>query len=653
MTEDKENFNLGRQLHLSGKIKEAQKIYSNLCKRHKENHILFYLLGTTFLQLKNYKQAIFNLKKSLTLNDKYSDTYNNLGVALAETEKYSEAIENYNKAINLKNDYIDAYLNRGISLNKLKRYKEATSDFNLVIKHKPENIKAYNNLGNVYKNLSKFNEAVNSYNKAISINKNFLEAISNKADALQSQKKFDEALIELNKIYSKNPKFLNLKYKIISNKMSIFDWDTFDNITNSIKDEILKKEIIFDPLFIYYLFDDPELHQINSENFINNEFKNYEKIIFNKKRKLNKKIKIGYFCGDYHDHPVLHIMSNIFKNHNKDNFEIYAFSHGINKKNNIWLEDVFQSFKKFYDINEMTDDDIVKLVNIENIDIAVNLTGLTERSRTSIFYNKIAPIQINYLGFPGTIGLKLMDYIIADKIVIPENQKKYYTEKVCYLPSCYIPNANNIAIKDKNKNFSRAEFGLPQNEIVFCAFHNPHKINPAIFDCWMNIIKKIEGSVIWIKSDTEKGKNNLINEAKKRGVNSKRIIFTKGISNINDHIQRLKLADIFLDTYPYASHSTIYDYFRAYLPAIVREGNSFPSRVASSIYNNVGLSELVAKNNLDYEKIAVNLANNKTKLLNLRNKIKTEIKNNYVFDSKKFTVDLENIYSEIIRKKIN
>ena len=638
MQEDRNKFNLAKQLHLSGKIDEAQKIYTDLCKKYKENHILFYLLGTTYLQIKKYDQAIINLEKSISINSNYADSYNNLGVSFAETKRYSEAIQMYNNAIVIKNNYIDAYLNRGISLNKLKKYNEAIRDFNLVIKYQPKNIKAYNNLGNVFKNLNKLN---------------FLEAISNKADALENQKKFDKALIELNKIYSKNPDFLGLNQKIISNKMSIFDWSSFDINTNSLKEKILKKEITIDPLFIYYLFDDPKLQKINSVNFIKNEFKNYKKITLNKKRKLNKKIKIGYFCGDFHNHPVLHIMSRIFKNHNENNFEIYAFSHGPNKKDNIWRNDVIKYFKKFHDINEMTDYEIVKLVNSENIDVAVNLTGLTENAKTSIFYNRVAPIQINYLGFTGTIGLESIDYIIADEITIPENQKKYYIEKVCYLPTCYIPYAENIEIKYLDKKFSRSDFGLPQDKTVFCAFHNPHKINPQIFDCWVNIMKKVEDSVLWIKTEDGKAKDNLINEAKKRGLDPKRIIFAKGTSNINEHIERLKLADILLDTYPYASHSTIYDYFKAFLPAVIREGNSFPSRVASSIYSSVGLSELVAKNNLDYEKIAVELAINKEKLFKLRNKIKTEIKNNYVFDAKKFTTNLENLYFEIIKKKIN
>jgi len=648
---DKEKFNLARKLHLSGKVEEAQKIYINLCKKYDTHHILFYLLGTTFLQIKKYDKAIINLEKSISLNPNFPDTYNNLGVALAENKKYSEALQNYNKAINLKNDFMDAYLNRGISLNNLKKYNEAINDLNLVIKFQPENIKAYNNLGNIFKNLKKYNEAIKEYDKAINLNENFLEAISNKADALESLEKFDEALIELNKINNQNANFIGLDQKIISNKMFIFDWTNFNEITKSIKNKILKKEINIDPLFIYYLFDDSNLQKINSQSFINNQFKNYEKINFNKKDIKNEKVKIGYFCGDFHNHPVLHIMSEIFKYHDKSKFELYAFSHGPKKKNNVWKNAITKYFKKFHDIFDISDEEVIKLANKENIDIAVNLTGLTEHSRTSIFYNRVAPIQINYLGYTGTIGLKSMDYIIADKKVIPEDHKKHYFEKVCYLPECYIPHTNNVEFKiSEKKNFLRSDFNLPENKIVFCAFHNPQKVNPEIFDSWANILKKTDESVLWVKSNNEIAKRNMLYEAKKRTLDTKRIIFAKGMANINDHIERLKLADIFLDTYPYASHSTIYDYFKAYLPAVIREGNSFPSRVGSSIYSTAGLSELIAKSSLDYEKIAIDLANDKSKLLKFRNKIKNEVKNSYLFDSSKFTNNLENLYLKIIRK---
>ena len=242
-----------------------------------------------------------------------------------------------------------------------------------------------------------------------------------------------------------------------------------------------------------------------------------------------------------------------------------------------------------------------------------------------------------------------MDYIIADSIVIPKVDQKHYLEKVTYLPRCYIPSSNELLSKNSNKKFSRSDLNLPEREIVFCAFHNPHKINPEIFNVWVKILKRTKKSVLWIKSNNKTAKKNLRYQAEESGLNPERIVFAEHISNRSDHIERVKLADIFLDSYPYNSHSTIYDYLKANLPMIIREGASFPSRVGSSVYSSINLKELVAKNNFDYENIAVDLANNKSKLIKLKNKIQNQIKDNYLFDGKKFTEDLEKVYLKIFK----
>ena len=652
MSNSEEKFNIARQLHFSGRIKEAQKIYLKLIKIYKNNHTLYYLVGTTYLQLQDQDTAIKYFKKSLKYNSSFAEAHNNMGVALAEKKEFGEAINYYNQALKLKHEYLEAYLNRGISLNKLKKYEEAIQDLTIVTNKDPSNAKAFNNLGNVFKELKNFDQAINSYDRAIKINDNFFEAISNKADVLDTQKKFRESVNELNKIYIKEPNFSGVIQKIISNKMSIFDWENYDDLKEEAKKKILSNEIILDPLFIYYLFDDLKIQKVNSKNFINSEFKDYKKITYSNKKRNNKKIKIGYFSGDFHNHPVMHIMSSIYKNHNTDIFEIYAYSHGPEKKNNVWKESVISYFKKFYQIYDWSDNEIIKQANEDKIDIAVDLSGLTKYSRTSLFYNRIAPIQINYLGYPGTSGLNSMDYILADKMVIKKEEEKYFTERVCYFPKCYIPSSKDITLKSSDKVYKRSEFNLPDNETVFCAFHNPHKINPKIFNTWINILKKTKKSVLWIKAKNSDAQENIQKEVIKRGIDKNRIIFDKRIENINDHLERLKLADIFLDTFPYNSHSTVYDYLRASLPMVIMEGNSFPSRVGSSIFSSLGLTELIAKNFTEYEDIAINLSKNKERLLALKTKMKNLVEEDYLFNSKKFTLDLEKIYTKIFNNEI-
>ena len=656
-----EEFILAKRLHLTGKIIESQKIYLRLIKKFKNNDKLFFLLGTTFLQLKNYNKAVNYLNISINLNEKFADSYNNIGIALAELKQYSKAIFNYDKAIKLKGNYIDAYLNKGISLNKLKKFDEAIKITEIVIKLNPLNAKAFNNLGNIFQNINKKKESVKAYNKAIKINSEYFEAMYNLAGVLDKLKLHEEALIYYYKIFNKDPNFDGLLGKIISSKMHIYDWDNFTNITNEIKHKIIKKKIIIEGNLITYLTDDLNLIKLNSESWILKEVadpririnENNDSSKFVNLKTLNKntkKIKIGYFSAEFSAHVVLQVMNNIFKHHNKNKFELYAFSHG-KKEDDLWRKKIRPYFKKFYIINDMNDSEVLRLARSEEIDIAINLTGLTENHRTGVFIKRVAPIQINYLGYPGTIGTKSIDYIIADKVVIPETEKKYYFEKVKYLPECYISESKDLFLKT-TKNYKRLDFNLPQDKIVFCAIHNPLKINPKIFSVWMNIIKKVENSVLWISANTEKSKENLLTQFKKNKINVDRIIFAEKVKENGDHLKRLELADIFFDTVPYNSHSTTYDYINAGLPMITLKGNSFPSRVATSIYSSLNIKELIAETESEYENIAIDLANDKIKLDKIKNKIKKNCKNSILFKSKEFTKELEKVYLEIFNENI-
>ena len=311
-------------------------------------------------------------------------------------------------------------------------------------------------------------------------------------------------------------------------------------------------------------------------------------------------------------------------------------------------------FDGFFDINNKSTEEVVKLSKDLQIDIAINLTGLTANHRTDIFMQRVAPIQINYLGYPGTMGADFIDYIIADKIIIPNNLKKNYSEKVLYLPNCYQPNAKNLFNNNRKlkKKFHRSDFGLPKKSVVFCSFNNNYKITPLIFNAWINILKKVKGSVLWIYAYNEPAHQKLKSEAKKRGIDTKRIIFAKKISIIEDHLERTKLADISLDTFPYNGHTTASDSVRVGLPIITMMGNSFASRVAASILSSIGMLELITKNINEYENLAIELGNNKYKLAKIKQALNKKANESFLFNSIKFTKNLENIYIELVKKKI-
>lgn len=646
-------FKKAKNLHVEGQIKEAQKLYLKLIQKHKENDKLYFLLGTSFLQIKKYNQAINYLNLSIKLNSKFPDSYNNLGIALAETNNFSEAIKIYDKAIELNGKFKDAYLNKGIALNNLKQHDQALKFINKAIELDKDNAKAFNTLGNIYKDQGKYKDAFTSYKDAIRIEPNYIQALSNAADLLYSFKNYQEALIYLNQIYKINPNLEGLLNKIYSNKIHLGDWKNYNELVNKIETNVINRIDITDPLFILYMSDDPKTIKINSEEYVKKNKKNFIKDIPDLKpyKKIGNKIKIAYFSAEFHDHPVLHQMAEIFKNHDKDKFEIYAFSHG-RVEGDAWRNQIKKYFKKFYIINDLSDDKVVGLARELGIDIAINLTGLTKNLRTEIFLKRAAPIQINYLGYPATLGTRSIDYIIADKNVIPEYNKKFFTEKVEYLPNYYSPKPTNIFFRKSEKNYTRKCFNLPEKEIVFCAITNPIKINPGIFKIWMNILKRVKGSVLWLAAKNDKFKENLLHEAYEKGLDKSRLIFTEIIKKKEDHLKRLELADIFLDTFPYNSHSTTYDYMDVNLPMISLRGNSFASRVSASIYSQIGMDKLIAKNKNDYENLAVDLASNKIQLDEIKKKFKNKKRIDNVFDIEKLTKNLENIYSNLHKKLI-
>jgi len=337
---------------------------------------------------------------------------------------------------------------------------------------------------------------------------------------------------------------------------------------------------------------------------------------------------------------------DIFKNHNKSKFDIYAFSFGPEKDE--MTEEVKNYFTKFIDIRKKSDEEVAKLCREIGVDIAIDLCGYTAWNRAEIFSYHAAPIQINYLGYPGTMGAEFIDYIIADKIIIPDQDKINYSEKVIYLPNCYQPN-----IKNKNvskKDFKRIDFGLPNKSFIFCNFNSNHKITPEIFDLWMNILKKIPNSVLWLLKSNTLASKNLWKEAKKRNIEKNRIIFAEHLPK-DEHLERIKLADLFLDTFPYNAHTTASDAIRMGIPIITLMGKSFASRVSASILNQVNLKELVTTNKDDFQNLAIKLAKDKKKMKKVKDDLKISLSKSTLFDSVKFTKDIENLFLKLINEK--
>ena len=641
MKSDELLFDEAKKLHINGEIKNAQVIYLQLLKKNSNNSNLLFLLATTCVQLNDYQKGKDFINKSLKINSNFPESYNGRGIIFAKEGNYLKAIKDYDKALSLRQNYFDANLNKAVALKEISEFNESIKYFEICIRLRPNDFKIYNNLGNLYRKLKKYNTAHKSYTQAIKLNQNFAEAYSNRGDLLESYlNQFEKAIEDYDNVLRINKNFNYIKGKKLHAKMILNDWKDYNSEIEVIKNDIKNQKKTIYPFPHMSLIDDPEQQKIITELYLdnNNLVTTKQEIKFK-----SDKIIIGYFSAEFHNHPVMHLMLDVFKNHNKSEFEIYGFSIGPSKDG--WTERVKKYFDKFIDASNMSDIEIKSLSKKLKLDIAVNLTGLTFNARYSIFFNKLATKQINYLGYPGTMGTKCFDYIIADKIVIPEENKKYFSEEVIYLPNCYQANQEKIEIS--NKNLNKKDFGLPEDKFIFGCFNNSYKITPLIFESWMNILKKCESSVLWLLQDKELGRRNLLKEAEIQGVNKERIIFAEKVL-VKEHLKRLELIDLFLDTFPYNAHTTASEAIRAGIPILTLKGKSFPSRVASSILTNVGLENLIVSNLKDYETKAISLAKNYEEIESLKNHLAQEKNSSKLFDSKVFTKDLEKIYKKII-----
>ena len=494
--------------------------------------------------------------------------------------------------------------------------------------------------------MKNFNIAVECYSKALQLNKNFGEAYGNRGRILH---KFDHhklALDDFEKAYKNDNNLDYIVGDLFFSKMNFCNWENFYKFKEQIENGINNKKKIIGPFPMLSLNDYQNQHKIVAEQHAKEQISQISQIsnfprMFHKK---NDKIRIGYFSPDFKNHPVMHLILDVLKNHDKSKFDIYGFYHG--PKEDKWTDNVKEYFHKFYNVYKKSEEEIANLSRENKIDIAVDLCGYTKYSITKTYIKGAAPIQINYLGYPGTMGNKYHNYIIADKNIIPQSELKNFSEKVLYLPNCYQANQSKIEIS--NKNFVKTDFKLPNESFVFGCLNRNYKINPIIFDSWMKILIGCKNSVLWLLKGNEQSAENLIKEASKRGVDKNRIIFAEQTS-LDIHLKRMQFIDLFLDTHPYGAHTTASEVIRMGVPIITIMGNSFASRVATSILKNVGLENLVTKNIEEYTNTSIDFGLNKNKILEIKNYLSNPSNTQILYNSKKFTKDLENIFQNLVK----
>ena len=600
----------------------------------------------------NLEEALISFKKVSELAPDYAECHYNLGYIQLKLNRLNEAEVSYKKAIELKPDYAEANQNLGVLLYKLHNLVEAEKCYKKAIELKPDYTIAYSNLGVVYFDLYRFKDAEVNYKKALELNPNFAEAYRNLGDLQKFLGKLDDALINYNHAYTLNPDMDFLLGAFLHVKMQLCLWDGLSKYLNELTKKIDIGKKVSPTFQLLSLIDDPSIHKKSAEIYSNHNFPKSNTFTKISHYHNHEKIKIGYFSPDFRDHPVSRLNAELYEIHDRKKFEIHAFSFGQDTKDEFNLR-IKKGVDHFHDVHTMSDRDVVELARSLEIDIAVDLGGFTTGNRQGIFAMSAAPIQVNYLGYPGTMGVDYIDYLIADRTIILEEKQKYYSEKVIYMPNSYQANLSKSCISPTL--LTRKEVGLPDIGFVFCCFNNQHKITPTTFAGWMRILKATDGSILWLLIRNDSSAKNLKKEAAKFGINENRLIFAQKMSN-EDHLRRIQSADLFLDTLPYNAHTTASDALRIGLPVLTCKGNSFASRVAASLLNSVNLPEMITTSQDQYESFAIELATNPEKMKTIKDKLVFNLNTAPLYNAELYTRHLEAAYLKmhgLNQKKLN
>ena len=634
-------FNRGYLLHQLNKFSDAVADYdkaihinSNYAEAHNNR-------GTSLFELNRLEDALNSYNKAIELRNNYFIAYNNRGRVLKELCKTEDALLSYEKAIEFNNSYFEAYNNRGIVLHDMRQLNSSLRSYDYAIKLAPFYAEAYSNRGLLLKDLNRFNEALADFNKAIDLKPNLAEAHNNRGLLLKLIGSLSESLACYEKVFHLNPNFPLIKGELLHSMMNVCHWDSLPNLFASIIHDINNNKLATDPFGFQGVCDDAQLLQKVAILYSNSKFPARPALL--KKYLKNKRIKLCYLCGEFRDHATSILMVHLWELHDKNKFEIIALDNGWDDGSEI-RKRIEKSFDKLVDISKMSDTEVVQFICNENIDILVNLNCFFGLQRNSVFAYKPAPIQVNYLGFPGTLGSNYIDYIIADEVVIPESDKEFYSEKIAYLPNCY--QANDRLRVISNKIFSKKELGLPEKGFVFCCFNNNYKITPNTFDSWIRILTASEGSVLWLLEGSSAVSLNLRKEAQARGLDPNRLVFAKRVA-LSEHLGRHAAADLFLDTLPYNAHTTASDALWAGLPILTHIGKSFAGRVTASLLNAIELPDLITYSQEQYESTAIDLAKNPHKLKFIKDKLERNRLTTALFDSARFTKNIEAAYTHM------
>lgn len=598
--------------------------------------------GVALRDLKRHEEALASFERVLALRPNDREILYNRGNSLQSLERFDEALRDYERVLAADPSAAEAHNNRGCVLEKLGRFDEALASFEAALALRSDDTDALHNRGNALLALSKHQEAIASYDRALALAPQRVDTLHNRGQALMLLRRYEDAIAAFESVLTLDPANPVAAAALTNCRLLICDWENLDRLAERAQTAARNGDWSrLDPFAALCLFDDPAEQLAYARAYMRRRLPVLPQAIQAGMPRRRERIRVAYLSSDFRNHPVARAAIRLFELHDRSRFETFGLSFGPDDGSAIRAR-VAAAFDRFVDVRSKTDREIAELVHDLEADIVVDLNGHTQGARPGILAHRPAPIQVLYLGYPGTTGADFIDYILADATVLPFAGQRGYSEEIVQLPHCYHPSDQPTEIS--SKVFSRAELGLPETGPVFCCFNRADKIAAPTFDVWMRLLAGVDGSVLWLSQMSDPAQANLRREATARAIDPGRLIFAPQMASLADHLARHRQADLFLDTLPYNAHSTAIDALWAGLPVITCPGRTFAGRVGATLLQAVGLPELIAGDLEGYAGIAAELVRNPPLLDAMRRKLAENKQTCALFDMQQLCRHVEAAY---------
>jgi len=593
------------------------------------------------LELKQYDQALGVADKALSIHPGYINAHLLRGSALLLSRKLEPALQSFDRALELKPDFAMAFFNRGEALFKLKRYDEALIAYQRALALQPNYADAWKGVANVLCTFRRFGQALLAYDKALAINPHLAEAWLGRGNVFFYQlEQFPQARAAYEKAVELKPDLKYAQGSRLVAKLYLCDWSDLDAECSRLISAVKTGAHACDPFTLLAIPSSPVDQLECARLFVADANLRSQRLFPSGRRRSHDRLRIAYLSADFRQHVIATVTAELFELHDRDRFEVLGISFGHDDQSGLRAR-LMKAFDRFHDVSNSSDREVAELLHEAEVDIAIDLMGYTEHSRPGILGHRPAAVQASYLGFPGTMGADFIDYVLADRFVLPFDQQRFFAEKIVHLPDSYQPTDSKRRVSANVPK--RSEIGLPEDAFVFCCFNNSYKLSPPVFDVWMRLLQSVERSVLWLTVAGDLTRMNLRREAERRGVGADRLVITDRVDHA-DYLARQVLADLFLDTLPYNAHGTGSNALAAGLPILTCRGGTFAGRVGASLLHAAGLPELVTDSLEEYEALALKLAVDRDLLRSLRRKLEANRASCALFDTARLCRHVESAY---------